>query len=210
MNRPTADLDPRLAKALAHPLRVRILTILEQRSATPKELALELRVPLGNVSYHVRALRDHGFLELERTRVVRGAVEHRYRLTARPRITAETWADLPAMVREAFDAAAVGQVFDDVTGALATDGFADPASHIARYAFELDDEGFTEASRVVAEALERFAEIEARAKARLGEERGRPALAVAMLFEAAPAAAAQDGGQADPADEAEPHHLAAR
>jgi len=210
MSRPTAELDPRLAKAMAHPLRLRILGILELRSATPKELAKELGVPLGNVSYHVRALRDNGFLELERTRVVRGAVEHRYRMMARPRITAETWAELPAMVREAFDAATVQHLFGEIARGLASGGFADPASHIARYAFQLDDEGFTEASRVVAEALERFAEIEARAKARLGEERGRPALAVAMLFEAAPAAAAQDGGQADPAGEAEPHHLAAR
>jgi DNA-binding transcriptional ArsR family regulator len=206
MSRPTTDIDPRLAKALAHPLRVRILSILEQRSATPKELALELGVPLGNVSYHVRALRDHGFLELERTRVVRGAVEHRYRMNARPRISAETWADLPAIVREAFDAAAVGQVFDEVSGALASDGFADPASHIARYAFELDDEGFAEASKVVVEALERFAEIETRAKERLGEERGRPALAVAMLFEAAGAPAQAKEHEVLPALEANGYH----
>jgi DNA-binding transcriptional ArsR family regulator len=206
MSRPTKDIDPRLAKALAHPLRVRILSILEQRSATPKELGLELGVPLGNVSYHVRALRDHGFLELERTRVVRGALEHRYRLTTRPRISAETWTELPAVVREAFDAAAVGQVFEDVSGALGSDGFADPASHIARYAFDLDDEGFAEASRVVTEALERFAEIEARAKERLGEERGRPALAVAMLFETAESPAQGTVLQPEPALKANGHH----
>jgi len=205
MSRPTTDIDPRLAKALAHPLRVRILSILEQRSATPKELGLELGVPLGNVSYHVRALRDHGFLELERTRVVRGALEHRYRLTTRPRISAETWTELPAVVREAFDAAAVSQVFEDVSGALGADGFADPASHIARYAFELDDEGFAEASRVVAEALERFAEIDARAKERLGEKRGRPALAVAMLFETTETPARGTVLQPEPSLEANGH-----
>lgn len=183
MTRPTTNLDPRLAKALAHPLRLRILGLLEEGSSTPKELARRLGVPLGNVSYHVRALRDNGFLELEHTRVVRGAVEHRYRVLARPRITAETWNDLPAIVREAFDSAVVAHIVDEVGQALGQDGFADPASALARYACELDDEGFVEAGQVIAEALERFAEVEARAKERLGGTPGRPSVAVAMLFD---------------------------
>jgi DNA-binding transcriptional ArsR family regulator len=183
MTRPTTELDPRLAKALAHPLRLRILGLLEQGSSTPKELARRLGVPLGNVSYHVRALRDHGFLELEHTRVVRGAVEHRYRVLARPRITAETWAELPAIVREAFDAAAVSGIVDEVGRALAQDGFDDPNSGLARMAFEVDDDGYAEASKVVADALERFGEIEARAKERLQGRPGRPLVAVSMLFD---------------------------
>jgi DNA-binding transcriptional ArsR family regulator len=196
MNRPTTDIDPKLAKALAHPLRVRILSVLEQRMATPKELAQELGVPLGNVSYHVRALRDNGFLELERTRVVRGAVEHRYRMLGRPRINAATWAALPEIVREAFDAAAVEQIFGDVTRAVGAGGFTDAQSHIARFAFSLDEEGFAEASQVVSEALERFQEIEARAKARRGDEPGRPAIGVAMLFHGGQGEAARNGAGA--------------
>jgi DNA-binding transcriptional ArsR family regulator len=183
MTRPTTELDPRLAKALAHPLRLRILGLLEQGSSTPKALARQLGVPLGNVSYHVRALRDHGFLELEHTRVVRGAVEHRYRVLARPRITAETWTELPAIVREAFDSAAVANIVDEVGRALTQNGFADPESYLARFAFELDDEGFAEASQVIAAAVERFEAIEARAKERLGGKPGRPSVAVTMLFD---------------------------
>src|ERR1700730_16490605 len=38
--KPVRDIDdPRLAKALSHPLRVRIMGVLEQRTATPKQLA---------------------------------------------------------------------------------------------------------------------------------------------------------------------------
>src|SRR3954466_2441505 len=89
MPRPITDIDdPRLVKALAHPIRVRILGILEDRSATPRELATAIGVPLENVSYHVRTLRNFGLIELERTRQVRGAIEHHYRAAARPRITA--------------------------------------------------------------------------------------------------------------------------
>ena len=58
MSKPISEIeDPRLVKALAHPLRIRILGILEQRSATPKELAELLDVQLENLSYHVRTLR---------------------------------------------------------------------------------------------------------------------------------------------------------
>src|SRR3954465_80381 len=60
--------DPRLVKALAHPLRVQILSVLEERTASPSDLAEELGAPLGNVSYHVRTLTDLGLLKLGRAR----------------------------------------------------------------------------------------------------------------------------------------------
>jgi DNA-binding transcriptional ArsR family regulator len=183
VTRPTTDLDPRLAKALAHPLRIRILGLLEEGSSTPKQLAHTLGVPLGNVSYHVRALRDNGFLELEQTRVVRGAVEHRYRVVVRPHITAETWAELPAIVREALDTANVTRIVDEVGQALGEDRFSHPDSCLARTAFELDDEGFAEASRLISETFDRLEAIEARAKERHSGHPERPAVAVAMLFD---------------------------
>jgi DNA-binding transcriptional ArsR family regulator len=48
--------DPRLVKALAHPLRITILRVLQDRTASPSEIAEEISAPLGNVSYHVRVL----------------------------------------------------------------------------------------------------------------------------------------------------------
>ena len=185
MSKPIADIDdPRLVKALAHPIRVRIMGLLERGSATPKAMAHELGMPLGNVSYHVRMLRDFGFVELERTRIVRGAVEHRYRATKRPRITAEAWAQLPAIVREAFDAAALDRIVDEMGRAAAQGKLSRPDSHISRRPLALDSEGFAEASKVVSECLERLTEVEARAKARLGEHDGQAsAVVVAMLYE---------------------------
>src|SRR5436309_4444609 len=56
--------DPRVVKALAHPVRVRILSALERRQASPNELDAELGVPLGTVSYHVRRLADVGLIKL--------------------------------------------------------------------------------------------------------------------------------------------------
>lgn len=78
--------DPRVVKALAHPLRVEILGALEHRTASPNELADELDAPLGNVSYHVRQLAAAGLLRLVRETPRRGAVEHYYCLDATPAI----------------------------------------------------------------------------------------------------------------------------
>jgi DNA-binding transcriptional ArsR family regulator len=187
MNKPITDIDdPRLVKALAHPLRVRILSVLERRTATPKELADTLGVPLENLSYHVRALRDFGFIKLEGRRMVRGAVEHRYSLAARPRITAAAWDQLPAVVREALDAATLTQIGELISQAASQGKMDRPESHVARQFALLDEQGFAEASALVTRALDELAQIEARSKRRLahGDLDEVPTMLIAMLFDA--------------------------
>src|SRR3954469_4187972 len=88
--------EARIAKALAHPLRARILQRLGERVASPAELAVELDASLGVVSYHVRMLHDYAGVELVRTEPRRGALQHFYRATARPNLDAEQWRTLPA------------------------------------------------------------------------------------------------------------------
>jgi DNA-binding transcriptional ArsR family regulator len=203
MTKPINEIDdPRLVKALAHPLRIRILGILERRSATPKELAGLLDVPLENLSYHVRTLRDFGFIKLERRRVVRGAVEHRYGMVARPRITAAVWEELPAIVREAFDRASLDQIWDVVTRAAAQDKMSRPKSHMARRVALLDEQGFAEMSQVISNAVDRFVEIEGESAKRLRKHSSEevPTVLIAMLFDA-PA----ENGSA-PGDDQAPAH----
>jgi DNA-binding transcriptional ArsR family regulator len=75
--------DPRVIKALSHPLRVQILSLLDGNVRSPKELAGELGEPLGNVSYHVRTLADLDLIELLKKVPRRGAIEHYYRAPSR-------------------------------------------------------------------------------------------------------------------------------
>jgi hypothetical protein len=73
----------RLARATAHPLRVSILEILGMdggRTLSPNDLCHELQIPLSNTNYHVTELAKARLIELVRTRQVRGATEHFYRL----------------------------------------------------------------------------------------------------------------------------------
>src|SRR5215213_8383429 len=148
--------DPRLVKALAHPIRLRILTILEERTSTPKELAAELGLPLENVSYHVRTLKDFGFIKLEKTRQVRGAVEHHYKLAARPEISNKLWEELPRIVREAMTDSQLSVVVQEIGAAAMQGGFDRAEAHIFRNALVLDDAGVAEVNAILRDAEDRI------------------------------------------------------
>lgn len=72
--------------ALSNPIRIRALrTIASEGSRSPIQLTEQMPEPLGVISYHVRMLKAAGLIELARTVRVRGAIEHRYRMTDRGR-----------------------------------------------------------------------------------------------------------------------------
>ena len=66
--------DPRYVKALSHPLRVRILAMLQERTASPSQLSEWLGATLGTTAYHVRSLHQLGLIELADETRVRGAI----------------------------------------------------------------------------------------------------------------------------------------
>jgi DNA-binding transcriptional ArsR family regulator len=183
--KPITDVDdPRLVRALSHPLRIRIMGVLEQRTATPKELSQALGVGLENLAYHVRTLRDFGLIELERSEQVRGAVAHHYRARARPRITARAWEQLPEISKRAMIGAALEQIGDIVSEAAAQGCFTRPESHMSRRPLVLDEEGFKEASSIVSKALDELSAVARRSQARIKKGATEvPTTAVALLFD---------------------------
>ena len=57
------QLDARSLRGLAHPLRIRILSILRlDGPATATRLAKQLSQDTGNISWHLRQLAEHGFI----------------------------------------------------------------------------------------------------------------------------------------------------
>src|SRR3954465_2445311 len=92
-------LDEALLKAISHPLRHRLLGLLDDRTASPNELARELGLPLGRVSYPIRLLADRGVIGLVRPEPRRGALEHFYRAVTRGWFSEEDWARLPRSAR---------------------------------------------------------------------------------------------------------------
>jgi DNA-binding transcriptional ArsR family regulator len=63
-------LDESLIKALAYPLRWRLLELMTERGeSSPVELARHLDLPLATVSHHMRVLRDLRCVQLSRTAI---------------------------------------------------------------------------------------------------------------------------------------------
>jgi DNA-binding transcriptional ArsR family regulator len=159
--------DPRVVKALGHPLRQRVLARLNEGVASPSELAAEFGERLPNVSYHVRILADLGAIELVSTTPRRGAVEHHYRATMRPFFSAEDWATLPASTRRAVVDGTLGEVFKDVSEAASAGGFDDDLVHVSRSPMALDGQGFEELATLLESTIEQAARIQADSAERL-------------------------------------------
>jgi DNA-binding transcriptional ArsR family regulator len=71
-------------RALADPLRLKILDLLSDTEKSVRELAADLDVARNKLHYHVNILEQHGLVRVESTRMdTGGAPERRYRSTGR-------------------------------------------------------------------------------------------------------------------------------
>jgi DNA-binding transcriptional ArsR family regulator len=158
--------EARIAKALAHPLRARILQRLGERVASPGDLAVELGAPLGVVSYHVRMLRDYDCIELVRTEPVRGALQHFYRATARPSLGAAL-DELPAALRGELAGETIESVVADMGDAATAGQLAGPAVVVTRTPLELDERAQVKINRLLVKTHEQVQAIAAESRARI-------------------------------------------
>ena len=178
-----------LAKALAHPLRVRILSSLHKGISSPNQLAQELGEPLGNVSYHVKTLLEYDCVELVKTEPRRGAVEHFYRATERAFFSDSDWAKIPASARKGISGVILEQIGQSATAALMA-GTIDKRSesHITDSPLLLDERGWKDVTALLVQTLERANEIHEESATRLADQNGEgiPTRLAMLHFEAAP------------------------
>lgn len=71
MNRDHLDeelklLHERICPALSHPLRMKILYVLQEKAMNVGELTTEMGIPQSSVSRHLRVLRERGLVRDER------------------------------------------------------------------------------------------------------------------------------------------------
>jgi DNA-binding transcriptional ArsR family regulator len=185
---PAGLVDPRLAKALSHPMRTRILTILNEQVASPNEIAEMIGERLPNVSYHVRALHDLGCIELVRTAQRRGAIEHYYRALQRPFFSDRDWKRLPRSARQAVADVILQMIWDDTSTAIKAGTFESRSDrHLSRSPLVLDQQGWGELNQLLAKALGDAEDIAAESGKRLAKSDAPeiPTLLVMMCFEAA-------------------------
>lgn len=185
-------LETTLAAAVAHPLRAKCLVMLAERVASPAELAREFSAPVSNVGYHVRGLVDANLIELVDTRPVRGSTEHFYRAVQLPYIDAEQEDERGLAERRVYAesiwsivAANAATSFEDGTYLKRSNHF------LTRYAFNIDEQGWADASAAHAELEGRMFEIQEESAERRKQSDAKPIRAVTFqaFFEAPPSRA---------------------
>jgi len=172
-----------VAKAFAHPLRVQILIILNEKVASPNMLAQQLDQSLNLVAYHVRVLEKYDCIELVDTKQRRGATEHFYRATRRQFLTDSEWSRLPKSLRPGLSGAMLKSAFDDVEEAL-DKGTLDELEdrHLSRTPMVVDKKGWEDTVDLLAGTLERLLEIQAESSERLASSDEESMLAKVVML----------------------------
>jgi DNA-binding transcriptional ArsR family regulator len=190
--------NPALVQALAHPLRTRMLSILQEREASPKELAGEFGIPLANVAYHIQVLRKLKLIKLVKKTPRRGAVEHHYRADYGAHIDNEAWSATPEVVKRSMVGAALEEIGRDVTDAATIGGFEHSDAVLARSKYVFDQQAWEELGEVIKSALERADDLQKESAERLrdaGHDGERRTGLVMLLFETMPTVPGADAAK---------------
>ncbi len=172
--RPSEELiNYKQMKALSKKERVRILAVLCERVASPKEISDELDEGLSQVSYHVKVLRECRLIMLDHKVPVRGAVEHFYRAVTPTLIPPGTWQHLPSAVRKGNSVSILQHFFDDASASLEAGVFDAPPGELSWTPLVLDDLGVEEFGQLARDFLEAVLELQANASKRLPKGTGK-------------------------------------
>ena len=190
--------DPRYVKALSHPLRVRILAMLQERTASPSQLSEWLGATLGTTAYHVRSLHQLGLIELADETRVRGAIEHHYRAGKRPMVSEDAWAQAPPIAKQAAVGSSLQMIDDYARASAAAGGFDHGDAALIRLSMKLDPKGWQLLAKACKRLYEQAQRIEADARERLDDAASHEGDEidvglVMMMFEAIALGEAIDG-----------------
>jgi DNA-binding transcriptional ArsR family regulator len=172
-----------VAKAFAHPLRVQILIILNEKVASPNMLAQQLDQSLNLVAYHVRVLEKYDCIELVDTKQRRGATEHFYRATRRQFLSDDEWSRMPASLRPGMAGAMLKSVFEDIEAASKS-GTLDEVEdiHLSRTPMVVDKQGWTDISTLLKSTLDRLLEVQTESSERIAAGEGEGILSKVHLL----------------------------
>lgn len=177
--------NPAYVKAIAHPLRLRILAMLAERPTSPARLAAALGVRTNVAAYHVKRLRELGLAKLVREARGRGGVEHFYAVDRPSSFTDEAWAALAPDDRSRLLTLMLRQINEYVMRAAVSGGFERPEVHISRSPVRVDEAGWRALAEAAMDCFGAAAEIERAVEERESDARFEAGLVI-LLFEATP------------------------
>lgn len=138
--------DGEMAKAMAHPLRVQILGVLNKRVMSVSRFAKTYDEKLQNASYHFRILKERGLIEEVGSRPVRGSTEHFYRAVRRVLFDGKAWDELPPSIKAQVSGRILSDFLEAVAAAMNGETFDSSDERMAVWVQQtLDEQGWEEA-----------------------------------------------------------------
>lgn len=163
-------LEETQAFAVGHEVRIEALTILNERVASPKEIAETLNIDLNKAGHHVKILLDEGCIELVKIEPRGGSAEHFYRGVKRPELSDEEWEATPDPRRRKIVAAVFRNLIAEGLSAIRAGKMsADRFLRLSWKSMNFDAQARQEAADEQRESLERLKKIEEGAAHRMSE-----------------------------------------
>ncbi len=157
----------RLARALGHPLRVRIMNALNRTPASPSELAAEWGMEVAGLAYHCRVLQKADCVELVKTEAVRGSVKHTFKATQRSLIDAVTWAKVAPGDRSLISIETINGLQRRIENALTSETFDSRTDRcIDVSTFEVDEQAWQKIREGIEALSQTLIDVEAEAAER--------------------------------------------
>jgi DNA-binding transcriptional ArsR family regulator len=136
-------IDARFAKAIAHPLRVRIMVELDRGPMSPAEYVAQFGGSVENAAYHFRFLARCDCIRICGERPRRGAIEHFYENAKHALFTEDEFSALPVSLKSSFSASILSTFMDQAAEALLTNTLdSHDTRHLTWQRLNLDNEGF--------------------------------------------------------------------
>ncbi len=182
------------AQVLSHPLRVRILEVVNQRDISPARFVREQlagdrldhlgeRAAVSHIAYHFRQLEEFGCVEVVEQIPRRGSIENVYRGVSPAYLDDEEWRTLPADQRKDITAVVLQGLMAQAEGAILEDTF---DSRDDRWLFwlkmELDEEGWKELTAICHSTMSGVEEVQENAGRRIAAGDSVPEPSVPATF----------------------------
>jgi len=159
-----------VARAMAHPLRVQIVAMLNKQVMSASMVAKKTEEPLQNVAYHFRVLREKGLIEEVYSRPVRGSTEHFYQAVKRVLFDGKAWEELPLSMKAKVSGQAFSDFLEAVAAAMAAETFDSSDERMAVwFQRRLDQQGWEEAVAAERELVRKMEDIYKGSRVRLAE-----------------------------------------
>jgi DNA-binding transcriptional ArsR family regulator len=158
-----------------HKIRVQVLSLLNEGTYTPGQIAAIIGEPLSKVSHHIRELAEGGSIELAKIGKARNADQHYYRAVEMPFYSdEEVWAMTPEQRQMSAGFVIQNMIAETMTAFWAGTIRDDPRTWLAWRWFNVDEEGRAAIADEQHRHWDRVREIEAEAISRCAESGEAP------------------------------------